>query len=253
MRDDRCGGAGEPDRRDRRQPEIEGDTRLQSAVLEDLVDAVNYRRWLVELALPYLTGPTLEIGSGLGHYAADWADRGVEITASEADHRRLATLRQRFAADPRVAIRTLAVPIEIEADYAAVVAMNVLEHIPDVAALRAFTGLLRPGGRVVLLVPALPALMSEFDRAIGHQRRYTRAGLAATLRQAGLTVEVLHYLNLPGVLAWYVGMRLLRSRPRSGPLLSTWDRVVVPAARRVERRWQPPIGQSLFAVASRPS
>jgi SAM-dependent methyltransferase len=232
---------------------LEGDTRLQSAVLEDLAEAVNYRRWLVDLALPYLTGPTLEIGSGLGHYAADWADRGVPITASEADPDRLAALRQRFA-DGRVAVREIAMPMEVGAGYAAVVAMNVLEHIPDdVAALRGFAGLLRPAGRVVLLVPALPALMSEFDRAIGHQRRYRRRGLAATLQQAGLAVDVLHYLNLPGVLAWYVGMRLLRMTPRSGPVLSTWDRFVVPTARRVECRWRPPVGQSLFAVASRPA
>jgi SAM-dependent methyltransferase len=233
--------------------EVEGDSRLQSAVLEDLADAVNYRRWLVELAAPQLTGPTLEIGSGLGHYAADWADRGVQITASEADPGRLAALRQRFADDPRVGVRELAVPIDIEADYAAVVAVNVLEHIPDdVAALRAFAGLLRPGGRVVLFVPALPALMSRFDRAIGHQRRYRRRGLAETLQRAGLVVERLHHVNLPGVPAWFVGMRLLRATPRSGRALTSWDRLVVPAAARIERRWHPPIGQSLFAVATRP-
>jgi SAM-dependent methyltransferase len=231
---------------------VEGDSRLQSTVLEDLADAVNYRRWLVDLALPHLRGPVLEIGSGLGHYAADWAARGVDITASEADPGRLAALRQRFAGGA-VAVREIAVPIEVEADYAAVVAINVMEHVPDdVAALARFGGLLRPGGRVVLFVPALPALMSRFDRAIGHQRRYRRAGLAGTLRQAGLIVETLHYVNLPGVPAWFVGMRLLRGTPRSGPALTGWDRLVVPVARRLERRWHPPIGQSLFAVARKP-
>jgi SAM-dependent methyltransferase len=232
---------------------VEGDTELQSAVLEDLADAVNYRHWLVDLALPHLAGPTLEIGSGLGHYAADWADRGVRITASEADPGRLAALRRRFDGDPRVTVRELAAPIDVRGDYAAVVAVNVMEHIPDdVGVLARFSGLLRPGGKVVLLVPALPALMSRFDRAIGHQRRYRRAGLAVTLQRAGLIVDTVHYVNLPGVPAWYVGMRLLRTTPRSGPLLSTWDHVVVPAARRLERRWHPPLGQSLFAVARVP-
>jgi SAM-dependent methyltransferase len=233
---------------------VEGDSRLQSTVLEDLADAVNYRRWLVELALPHLRGPVLEIGSGLGHYAADWAARGVDITASEADPARLAALRERFGGDGgTVAVRELAVPIEVEADYAAVVAINVMEHIPDdVGALTRFGGLLRPGGAVVLFVPALPALMSRFDRAIGHQRRYRKAGLAGALQRAGLIVETLHHVNLPGVPAWFVGMRLLRGTPRSGPLLTGWDRAVVPVARRLERRWHPPVGQSLFAVARKP-
>jgi SAM-dependent methyltransferase len=232
---------------------LEGDSALQSEVLEDLAEAGNYRRWLVDLAVPHLAGPTLEIGSGLGDHAADWAERGVRITASEADPGRLAALRHRFAADARVDVRELRVPVDVRADYAAVVAYNVLEHVPDdLGALRAFAGLLRPGGLVVLLVPALPGLMSAFDRAIGHQRRYRKKQLAALLDAAALETEVLRYVNLPGVPAWWAGMRLLRLTPGAGPLLRGWDRLVVPAARRIERRWAPPVGQSLFAVARAP-
>jgi len=232
---------------------VEGHTGLQSVVLEDLSDAVNYRRWLVDLAMPHMTGPALEIGSGTGDYAEEWAGRGVQMTASEADPGRLAALQARFAKHPRVAVRELAVSVDIRADYATVVAINVLEHIPDdVAALEAFARLLRPGGRAVLLVPALPALFSRFDRAIGHQRRYRRRDLVEVLRQAGLVVEKVHYVNAPGVVSWFVGMRLLRLTPRAGLLLRLWDRIVVPIACRLERRWRPPIGQSLFAVARRP-
>jgi hypothetical protein len=49
--------------------EVEGDTGLQDDVLEDLVEAKNYRRWLVALALPYLGDDPLEVGSGLGNCA----------------------------------------------------------------------------------------------------------------------------------------------------------------------------------------
>ena len=232
--------------------DVEGDTGLQSDVLEDLRTAVNYRRWLCSLGVPFFGDDVLEIGSGLGYYAADWADMGVRITASEADPARLAQLTETFAGDPRVRVRELAVPIEEEADYSTVVAYNVLEHIPDdVAALRAFRGLLRPDGAVVLVVPAFPGAMSRFDRAIGHQRRYTRAALSSALGQAGLHVERCHYVNAPGLLAWYVGMRLLGGRPKEGPLLSIWDRIVVPVERRIERHVRMPFGQSVFAVARR--
>jgi SAM-dependent methyltransferase len=232
--------------------DVEGDTGLQSDVLEDLRTAVNYRRWLCSLGVPYFGDDVLEVGSGLGYYAADWADMGVRITASEADPARLDHLTTMFAGDSRVRVRELAVPIEEEAEYSTVVAYNVLEHIPDdVAALRAFRGLLRPDGAVVLVVPAFPGAMSRFDRAIGHQRRYTRAALSSALGQAGLHVERCHYVNAPGLLAWYVGMRLLRGRPKEGPLLSVWDRAVVPVERRIERYVRMPFGQSVFAVARR--
>ncbi len=233
---------------------VEGDTALQSDTLEDLVEAYRYRRWLVSLALPYLGDDALEVGSGLGHYAEDWASAGIpRLTATEADPGRLGLLRKRFAANSTVSVEELAVPISRVANHSAVVAYNVLEHIPDdVAALRAFSGLLRPEGAVVLIVPAFPSAMSEFDRAIGHQRRYRRRSLRDALESAGLRVEVLHYVNAVGLLGWYVAVKALRGRPRAGALLTAYDRVVVPVMRPIEARRHPPFGQSLFAVARHP-
>lgn len=233
---------------------VEGDSAYQSEILEDLVEAGNYRRWLVDLALPYLGDDPLEVGSGLGHYAADWAAAGVSRwTASEADPVRLQQLRERFAGDPVVRVRELAVPIQETAEHSAVVAYNVLEHIPDdVAALRAFADLLRPGGAVVLVVPAFPSAMSEFDLAIGHQRRYRRRSLRAAAESAGLRVDVLHHVNWIGLIAWYLTVKLLKGRPKAGMLLTVYDRGVVPWLRRLEAKVKPPFGQSLFLVARKP-
>jgi hypothetical protein len=58
---------------------------------------------------------------------------------------------------------------------------------------------------------------------------------------------------MPGLLAWFVGMRLLKMTPGEGPLLRLWDRVVVPIARRLESRVSAPFGQSVFAVARVPA
>jgi SAM-dependent methyltransferase len=232
---------------------VEGDTALQSDVLEDLSEAVNYRAWLVALTLPHLGARAIEIGSGNGDYAGAWAESGVQITASEADPARLGQLKERFEADARIEVRELRAPIDVTGDYDAVVALNVLEHIPDDrGALRSFARLIRPGGAVVLIVPAFPIGMSKFDRAIGHQRRYRKESLGAALESAELTVEVLRHVNGPGLLAWIVGMRLLRMRPGSGPVLRIWDGRVIPRIRRREARHEPRFGQSILTVARRP-
>ena len=232
---------------------VAGDTELQTDVLEDLVSARNYRRWIVDLAKPWLGEDPLEVGSGLGHYAEDWAAAGLRITASEADESRLTALQERFGGDARVAVRELAVPITESAEHTAVVAINVLEHIEDdVAALRAFAGLTRAGGRVVLFVPAFMWALGSFDREIGHFRRYTKPTLRRSLQAAGLQVERLHYVNSVGLLAWLLVVRLLRQRPKEGLLLRVFDGLAVPVLRGVESRWRPPFGQSLFAVARKP-
>jgi SAM-dependent methyltransferase len=230
--------------------EVLGDARLQSRALEDLSSAVNYRHWLASLAHPYLGDHAIEIGSGLGDYAQDWADLGVRITATDAEPERLAILRQRFADVDHVDVMEYLAPGDVDGDYSAAVAYNVLEHIPDdVGALRSFGRLLRPGGAVVLIVPAFEFATGRFDREVGHQRRYRTATLRAALRAAGLQVERLHYVNSLGLVAWFVGMRLLRLTPGAGPALTVWDRAAIPVLRTVESRWRPPFGQSVFAVA----
>lgn len=235
------------------RPAVTGDAAFQNEVLEDVASAVNYQSWLLSLVEQQLGDDPLEIGSGIGAYAAALADLGQRVTVSEAFGPSLSRLRERFVDSPLVSVRDLAVPnSDVAGDYSAVFSFNVLEHIPDdAAAVAAMARLVRPGGPVMLFVPAFDLLMSAYDRQVGHQRRYRALGLRQVLEGAGLSVERLHYVNAPGYLAWFVGMRLLKGRPKDGPALRVWDRVVVPAARRLEARHAPTFGQSLFAVARR--
>jgi len=197
----------------------------------------------------------LELGSGLGDYAQTWLDQGVaRVTATEVDPSRLAYLRTRFASEPRITVTPLNVFDPPARQHSSFVAFNVLEHIPDhVDALRAAHALLRPGGAVIMFVPAFAFAMSRFDHRIGHVRRYTVASMRLALMAAGLEVETAHYVNLPGLLAWFVGMRLLRMTPGEGRLLKVWDSQVVPPARTWESRHRAPFGQSVFAVGRVPS
>lgn len=234
---------------------VTGDSRLQSDVLEDLSDAHRYRRWLADLARPHLGEDPIEIGSGTGDYALEWATSVARFTATEADPDRHAGLVDRFAGHPVITPRHLLLPFDQAAcppghRHSAVVAYNVLEHIPDhVGALRDMAALVRPGAPVVLLVPAFPSALGRFDRAVGHQRRYTRATLQAALVAAGLRVEQLRYVNPVGLLAWYVTVKALGLSPRNGVLLRVYDRTVVPLARLADGRLPTPFGQSVFAVA----
>jgi len=231
------------------------DQALQHRVLESLASARNYIAWLCSLARPYLGDDPIEVGAGAGDYAATWLGDGLEqLTVTEADPQLLAALRSRFAGDERVTLRDLDVTEAPVGDHSALVAFNVLEHIADdVAALRGAKALVRPGGAIVLFVPAFEFAMSRFDRAIGHYRRYTKSTLGSAFAGAGITVEQLHYVNAPGLLAWVVGMKWLRQQPREGIALTAWDRLIVPAARRVESLKAPPFGQSVLAVGRVPA
>ena len=96
-----------------------------------------------------------------------------------------------------------------------------LEHIEDDrGALRGAASLVRPGGRVVVFVPAFPFAAGRFDRAIGHHRRYTKATLTAAYEEAGLEVETMRYVNAPGLPAWFVSVAFWAASRATGLLRS---------------------------------
>jgi SAM-dependent methyltransferase len=230
------------------------DSELQSEALASLAAVRNYHAWLTDLALPHLGDHPLELGSGLGDYAQTWLDAGVQrLTLTESDRSRSAFLRSRFANEPRIDVRQIDILDPPEASYSSLVAFNVLEHIEDdVGALRASHRLLAPDSAVIVFVPAFMFAMGRFDRGIGHFRRYTKQTLRAAYKAAGLEVESIRYVNAPGLLAWYLTVRLLGWTPKDGFAVQLWDRTITRAARAAERRVAPPFGQSIFAVGRGP-
>ncbi|MEO5717220.1 MAG: class I SAM-dependent methyltransferase [Chthoniobacterales bacterium] len=81
--------------------------------------------------------------------------------------------------------------------YDAVFLLDVLEHIEDDQAfLTAALRHLRPGGVLIVNVPASMMLYSRYDTVAGHVRRYRSATLGKVFREAGLRPEVLRYWGM---------------------------------------------------------
>lgn len=137
---------------------------------------------------------------------------------------------------------------------------DVLEHVDDdTAALENVWRLLRPGGILLLTVPAHPVLWSAFDTAAGHRRRYTRDDLELKLLRSGFSVDYMtHFMAPLFPLVWL-------KRRLAGPCLSQGrgDLAVVPLVNGflertlaveiplVRARRRIPFGSSLLALASR--
>jgi SAM-dependent methyltransferase len=215
--------------------------------LEIMAAAPRYNAWQYEVIAPYLGARVLEVGSGTGTMSEHLLGGGPEhlvLTDTDAWYRD--QLRARFGGRPGIRIDALRLPDPNAGDrFAAdridtVVALNVVEHIEhDVGALRTIRDILVPGGRAVILVPALEALYGELDRELGHFRRYTRRSLAEAFRLAGLDVERRYWFNRAGVAGWWIPVDQLRAFDALVPLL------------RLERFVPLPFGQSLIAIGTR--
>jgi SAM-dependent methyltransferase len=225
----------------------------QSETLDNLADADNYADWIVSLCEPHLGDAVLEIGAGHGELTERFA-RSRSVTATEVSTRRAEELGRKFASDRNVVVHygdfasTGAV-----GRYDSAVLVNVLEHVEDhLGMVKSAYEALRPGGRLIIFAPAFEGLYSEFDRRIGHFRRYRVADLVGLVDRAGYRVVEARYVNAVGALMWWVFARHLRQTPTQGWSTRLFDRLVVPLVRKREAARTPRFGQSVFVVAEKP-
>lgn len=211
--------------------------------------AVRYHRYLLDAALPSLQRAgvcrVVDLGAGIGTYSALLRDLGYDVVAVEPDEHAAAVAAE---AGLEVVADSHLLP---DAGADAVISFNVIEHVADDTGLVAEMGrLARPGGVVVIIVPARHELWTPMDDHVGHFRRYDRATLSRTITDAGLTTHRVRYLDLPGAMVT-LAYRVL---PTASGRLSTrstriYDRVVVPVSRAADRLGVP-FGKNLIAVAS---
>ena len=218
--------------------------------LEVMADAVNYNGFLVSLihneARP---GERLvDFGAGIGTFARVLAAEGLQIHCIEPDSRQLARiLESGLPASPDL---TCLKDESVDLLYT----LNVLEHIEDdIAALHACHEKIRPGGRILIYVPAFPILYSSMDKNVGHLRRYTRAELAEKISAAGFDVIKNEYVDSAGFLAslFFKVFGNDSGTINRGALL-VYDRYVFPLSRLADRVFNRLFGKNVLLIARRP-
>jgi SAM-dependent methyltransferase len=86
-------------------------------------------------------------------------------------------------------------PLE-NSSFDVVLTLDVLEHLDDdMSGLREAVRLLKPGGLLLITVPALPSLWGGQDIVSEHRRRYTKRSLGQLLKEAGLKDFRTNYFN----------------------------------------------------------
>jgi SAM-dependent methyltransferase len=215
--------------------------------------ARNWKAYVAESLSPYVGGRVLEVGAGLGATTA--ALCGLPHTqwiALEPDAVLLSAVEARLAAGtlPGSVTPRRGTTAEIDATerFDTILYIDVLEHIEDDRAeLVRAAALLAPGGRIVVLSPALQALYSPFDAAIGHFRRYTRRTLAAAA-PPGVATEASFYLDAAGAALSLANRLLLRQAQPTAAQIATWDRFVIPVSRVLDHLARPLLGRSVVTV-----
>ena len=221
--------------------------------LELFALATNWKRYVKAEIGKYLVGDVLEIGSGIGGTTLALHDGSarrwvcLEPDADQAKRLRAAVTKNWGYCAPGVIAGSLRALAD-KPFFDCVLYLDVLEHIQDdQRQIEAAARLVRPGGHIVVLSPAHQWLFSEFDKNIGHLRRYNKRTLRP-LMPRGWTEKKLLYLDAVGsLLSLANAIALRQALPSRGHLL-LWDRLCVPLSRIVDRLLWGKFGKSVLAV-----
>lgn len=200
----------------------------------------------------------LEAGCGTGGNLAMLEDFG-RVSAFEPDAGARELARRKSGVQVSEGRLPTDVPFEGES-FDLVVALDVLEHIDDdLAGLRALRDRLRPGGWMVITVPAFSFLWSHHDVVHHHKRRYRKKELTRLARQTGLSLVTATYFNtllFPVIAAVRFVKNLLRRESADDAILPLRLVNVILAAvfaseRHLVGRVSLPLGVSILMVARR--
>lgn len=222
----------------------------------------NYRKYQYDLIGKYIGNNILEIGSGEKGFTKElvknskYIKRLISIEPSEILFR-IHKNRYKFPGYVSFYKKDLFdLTPKIFGLFDTIVFIHVLEHIKkDKKALDTACRLLKPGGFVLIEVPALPFLFSPHDKLLGHYRRYTKNYLLSIIDKKKFVVEDIWYQDFFGMLGslLFFKWKKIKLNSNDGVKLvhnqgKLYDKYIVPFQSFIEKFIRPPIGLSLTAV-----
>jgi 2-polyprenyl-3-methyl-5-hydroxy-6-metoxy-1,4-benzoquinol methylase len=217
--------------------------------LESLSNAGWYNNWLIDQFKENLKGTILEVGCGIGNFSGELVKFG-KVYAIDVNKKYLTRFN-----NPQIRVGFGDIEKEKyffnKTKFDCIVCINVLEHIKnDNQALENMYNLLKPGGSLVLLVPAHKLLYGEIDRAISHYRRYEKLDLQKLIIKNNFKIRQLKRLNFLGGLGWFVSGRILKNKTVDKNKIFIFN-LLAPFFMKIEKFIEPPLGTSLLVIAQK--
>jgi 2-polyprenyl-3-methyl-5-hydroxy-6-metoxy-1,4-benzoquinol methylase len=227
--------------------------------LEVIAKADKFNKWMYDTIRPYCNGNILEIGSGIGNISSFFVRDNFSITLSDADRSYVELLEKKFGDNTSVK-NILFIDLQhpqfsreysnLSGHFDTVFFLNVLEHIEnDEMAIQNCRHLLKPGGTLIILVPAYSFLYSDMDRSLHHFRRYTIKSLSKLVSANQFTLKRSFYFNALGIAGW-VYIKLFRRKKIASGEMGFFNKINS-AARILDKIVLKKLGLSVIVVAQK--
>lgn len=217
-------------------------------ILEALENAHNYNDYLVRLICESADSTDLiDFGAGIGTFSKQLRTAGYQVGCVEPD----ALQRQRLEEQGFDTLDSITSLPDDSVSF--IFSLNVFEHIEhDTIALREIRQKLKPGGALLIYVPAFECLWTSLDEKLCHYRRYTKRTLRRLVEQEGFVVEDLRYADCVGFVAALVFRLLNRSASTvNATAISFYDRWLFPPSRLLDKLFGRWFGKNVYVLCRR--
>ena len=198
-----------------------------SEATEKFDNAKFHRKYCMSFVKKFIQGEVLEVGAGCGSFTRDYFNSDLNITLTETDQKNYEDLKKFFYKKNNVTISNNKI-FDIDKKFDTILYLHVLEHIEeDRKELESAYEKLKKGGRLIIMVPKHQKLYSNFDKAIGHFRRYELEFFEKNL--INLERKLLISLDSVGYILYFLNKIFFKNETFPSYLkIFIWDKIFTP-------------------------
>ena len=189
----------------------------------------------------------IDFGAGIGTFSKRLRTAGYHVRCIEPDP----TQRQRLKEQGFDAFDNITSVPDDSVSF--IFSLNVFEHIEhDAIALKEVRQKLKPGGTLLIYVPAFECLWTSLDEKLCHYRRYTKTTLRRLVEQEGFVIEHVRYADCLGFIATLAFRLLNRSASTvTTTAISFYDRWLFPRSRVLDKLFGRWFGKNVYVLCKR--
>tara|TARA_B110000495_G_C22822388_1_gene480014 strand:- start:15 stop:701 length:687 start_codon:yes stop_codon:yes gene_type:complete len=214
--------------------------------LEHFDSASNFREYQVSLISKYIKGNFAEVGAGTGGLVPYYKKFLKKITLLEPEKKLFKILKKSFSSK-RVKIKNNTVD-KLKNNFDTIIYYDVLEHIKnDLEEVKKASKKLKKNGYLIISVPAYQTFYSEFDKSVGHYKRYNKKDFIKFEKKTNLRIEKLAYYDSVGFLFLVLNKIFYLKQTNLKNKIFLWN-LLIPVSKLIDSLTFNIFGKSLLCV-----
>ena len=208
--------------------------------------AKKFRKYQIDFLKKYIKDPFLEVGPGKGGFVNLYRKFTNNITLIEPDNKLFQSLKKRFRkTDIKIKNHTIK---KERLKYQTIIYFDVLEHIEDdLNEVMLASARLKKDGRLIFNVPAHQLFYNQFDKSVGHFKRYSKKDFMIMEKMTNLKIQKLIYYDSIGLIFLILNKVFKLKDGNLKNKIYLWN-ILIPLSRFIDKVTFNKLGKSLFCV-----